>query len=118
LPVDQIPWKHREGVTLIEDAAHIMSPFAGNGVNVALGDASGLAQAIIKAVEGGNLDKEVQKMEEDMWKRAHEAGTDSTESTKHSFSDGAAKKIGGMMFAKHSQHGAPVSCLTGEEHQD
>jgi len=113
LPVEQIPWKHRKGVTLIGDAAHVMSPFAGEGVNLALGDASGLAQAIIQAVEGGDFDEEVQKMEEDMWKRAHEAGTESADNTRIFFDNDAAKTVGGM-FAKHAERRA----ARGEQHQD
>ncbi|KAA6415741.1 MAG: hypothetical protein FRX48_00459 [Lasallia pustulata] len=46
-------WTSRKGFTLIGDAAHFMTPFAGEGLNVAMLDALELAQEIIASTQNG-----------------------------------------------------------------
>jgi 2-polyprenyl-6-methoxyphenol hydroxylase-like FAD-dependent oxidoreductase len=50
LPIEHT-WISRPRVTLIGDAAHLMTPFAGEGVSVTMLDALGLAESIIEVNE-------------------------------------------------------------------
>jgi 2-polyprenyl-6-methoxyphenol hydroxylase-like FAD-dependent oxidoreductase len=62
---------HHEGVTLIGDAAHVMTPFAGVGVNVGMTDSLSLAREIIAACKGEKkLDDAVVAYEKEMFPRA------------------------------------------------
>ena len=73
LPVGH-QWPSRQGVTLIGDAAHLMTPFAGEGVNLAMEDALKLSEAIIAARKMGGNSKafinSIRLFEVDMFRRA------------------------------------------------
>lgn len=72
-------WEARPGVSLLGDAAHVMTPFAGVGVNVGMVDAKELAEGIVEYVRGDGKEKEggeeelakvLRKYEEGMFERS------------------------------------------------
>ena len=72
LPVGNT-FPHHKGLTIIGDAAHLATPFAGEGVNLAFEDSMRLSEAIIRAASTtspDSLDKEVLAFEKDMFVRA------------------------------------------------
>jgi 2-polyprenyl-6-methoxyphenol hydroxylase-like FAD-dependent oxidoreductase len=70
LPVS-MKWENHPGLTLIGDSAHLMTPFAGVGVNLALVDAFELSETIIgSAGDKAKLDSEMITFEAKMFKRS------------------------------------------------
>ncbi|KAL0932309.1 monooxygenase FAD-binding protein [Colletotrichum truncatum] len=79
MPVSSMNWARVPGVTLLGDAAHVSTPFVGEGVNMAMYDALMLINSIKKHCGGGvdgdlvdvtGLEKALADYEEDMFKRA------------------------------------------------
>lgn len=77
-------WEHRPGITLLGDAAHLMSPFGGDGANLAMQDATDLALALV-----GDEDWKaaVENTEAVMLSRAEVAASGAWEAINETFSE-------------------------------
>jgi 2-polyprenyl-6-methoxyphenol hydroxylase-like FAD-dependent oxidoreductase len=78
-------WEHRPGVTLLGDAAHLMSPFSGEGANLAMLDAADLALELASA--GRDWDGAIQRFESKMIARAALAAVVARDAMNQTFSE-------------------------------
>lgn len=82
-------WASRPGLTLLGDAAHVMSPFGGEGVNLALADAADLADAL---TSGDGWDS-VTRFEEAMARRAMPAAQGATKGLQSTISSAGVSPV-------------------------
>lgn len=109
-PLSMLPighrWEPKPGATLIGDAAHLMTPFAGEGVNLAMWDALDLASAISEAWAARGQDESefgkalaplLRRFEEGMFERAQEKAEESWRNRELMFAEDGAQALAGLM---------------------
>ncbi|KAF9201663.1 hypothetical protein BGZ49_008108 [Haplosporangium sp. Z 27] len=93
LPVPHI-WESKSGLTLIGDAAHLMSPFSGAGANMAMCDGKDLGLAIADALKTGKpLGEAIADFEQEMYKMTRPMAEKSASNLKLFASDATVSQI-------------------------
>ena len=107
LPTD-FSWTSKQGLTLLGDAVHLMTPFAGEGVNLAMVDALDLSKAIVRGTTGGEeLFDAIRNFENTMLERAHEEMEGTWQNLELFFKPDAPKKFVQAFTEMMAAHGPP-----------
>ncbi|GGU58177.1 hypothetical protein GCM10010259_56450 [Streptomyces daghestanicus] len=89
LPVG-LTWDRSPGVTLVGDAAHLMSPFADEGANLAMFDGADLAN---KLLEQPDIEVALASYEERLFPRSSDSAGRSAQNLKVFFGQEAPQSI-------------------------
>lgn len=100
-------WKHQPGVTLLGDAAHLMTPFAGEGVNLAMTDALEISNAVERAAKDGNLNEAISAYEKTMYERSHKSMKETWQNLELFFMEDAPKTFVQEFERMMAQGGGP-----------
>lgn len=87
MPLNQ-NWKTVKNLTIIGDAAHLMPPFAGEGVNMAMLDALELSE-VLTSSQCNTIENAISEYETNMFKRASKIAQESLENGERMHSENA-----------------------------
>jgi 2-polyprenyl-6-methoxyphenol hydroxylase-like FAD-dependent oxidoreductase len=90
LPIDH-KWDRTRGVTLLGDAAHLMSPFAGEGANLAMFDGAELGLAI--AANRLDVETAIRSYEADLFPRSAAAAAEAERNLRICFDGNAPQSL-------------------------
>ena len=116
LPLD-FQWTSKPGITLLGDAAHLMTPMAGEGVNLAMLDGLELSKAIISSAAnaGNDLDAAIREYEEGMFARSLERMRETWDNLELFFGKDAPREFVDTFERRMREHGGPPGGLEGSE---